>query len=313
MLPLASFLLMLAPGPGTPTAPEPTGLVAPSSPDAIVGGDPVEPGEYPAVVSVTLGSNLCTGTLLTPELVITAAHCLDHSFLPPSLVQVGIGEDALAPSQPLGVTSFGVHPEFCDPSVDEDCDDARDYAWIRLEAAAVIDEAVIPAVVTDEALYHRLVRRGAAVELVGFGEDDDARQGLKRKVTTTIRPFSESGLELLAGASGRDSCRGDSGGPALARLPDGGTALVGVLSRGSEPCGRGGIYGAPLPALCWIRDETGMDVVPAGCEGCDCVDLTPRDEDEGGCAVMGDRPAGVWWLPVVVLVAARSRRRDRSR
>src|SRR5678810_1122169 len=69
---------------------------APASPDAIVGGEPVEPGEHPAVVSVSAGGGLCTGTLLAPDLVLTAAHCLDQGFLQPSQVQIGLGEDALA-------------------------------------------------------------------------------------------------------------------------------------------------------------------------------------------------------------------------
>lgn len=281
------------------------GLAVPVLPEGIVGGDPVEPGSHPAVVAVLASGDSCTGTLLGPDMVITAAHCLWDPTLRPELLYVAVG-DAVG-ERFLPVIDYGFHPEACDPFVEEGCGpyDVHDYGWIRLGEPAPVDAAALPVVITDEDLHHRMVRPGAEVELVGFGEDDDGVIGIKRRVFTSLVALSASGEDLRAGGNGRDSCLGDSGGPALVPLEDDRMALVGVLSRGKE-CGEGGLYGAPLPALCWIRDDSGVDVVPPGCESCDCVDLTPHDEEGCGCTAPAGRPFdGLGWL---VLVGLRRRR-----
>ena len=70
---------------------------SPSS--AVVGGSDASPGEYPSVAEITFGPFLCTGTLVTPNWVLTAGHCSNitagtvasPASWPPQLINVRIG------------------------------------------------------------------------------------------------------------------------------------------------------------------------------------------------------------------------------
>lgn len=277
------------------------------APLPIVGGEDTQPGEFASVVAVLAGQGLCTGTLVTPRLILTAAHCLQQVD-DASQIQVFFG-DRIEAHDTLGVESFGTHPEFC-----AGCkEDIHDYGYVLLsEDFAQAGDLPLP--ITEQIEWDQTMSTGSAITVVGYGEDPDAAGsdagiGRKRKVLTVISRFTPLGLEFFAGGDQRDSCQGDSGGPAFVRSADGGWRLAGIVSRGSSPCGDGGFYGTPYGALPWLRLETGIDLC-GSCGTCDCLDTSPED-DEGRCSVGAHEPE----MPAVLVglgVLGLTRRRRRA-
>src|SRR5215207_2538185 len=70
---------------------------------AVVGGNDAAPGEYPYVAHIVIDRSFqCTGTLVTPRYVVTAAHCA--SLAPGGIANVPIGQ----PGQLIEL-SIGAH------------------------------------------------------------------------------------------------------------------------------------------------------------------------------------------------------------
>src|SRR5690606_11097043 len=141
----------------------------------IVGGEPVEPGRWPAVVGVNTGQT-CSGTLVAPDLVLTAAHCFDPE--PSQAVRVFIGDDLFTGRVVLR-NDWARHPDYCLPTV---CGaDLYDFAWIRLPSPAHV-EPITP--IRTQAEFDEGLRVGASLWLVGFGRDEHGVAGIKREVLT---------------------------------------------------------------------------------------------------------------------------------
>ncbi len=278
-------------------------------PTPIYGGTTSAPGAWPNVVAILLPNEICTGTLVSDRVVLTAAHCLDDGE-PPGLYQVHIGDDIYS-GKSYEVERTGTHPKYCgdDPEV---CKvDIWDFGFLVLTEPV---QGVAPArpLVTQEAWDEAMVAE-APVTLVGFGYNEKMLPGIKREVVAPIVKFSPSGLEFEAGGMGLDTCSGDSGGPAFVTLASGETLLAGVTSRGYTDCGKGGFYGIPYGALCWLNTETGVDLRGAdACETCDCI-ATSAEPERCGCVLReADPPGGPLLLGVLAMLGLHVRRRRRA-
>ena len=245
---LSSLALSLSVG----CAPELGGATPGSARRAVVDGSPVNDGAVGATVSLfftDMGDSGCTGTLIAPRVVATAAHCLldvDASILE---IVVGAARPADADeSQHYTVSSMTAHPEFTmrgypteDPA---GLSDERDIGVVVLADEVA---GVTPAPVLSQASFDAVLTEGTEIVLAGFGltaDDESAGYGV---LNVASSPFARrSAAEMLVGGPGLpDTCNGDSGGPAYV-VVNGVRHLADITSRGSwlgdGSCGNGGIY-----------------------------------------------------------------------
>lgn len=200
---------------------------------AVVGGEP-DNGAHPYVAAISNGSSICSGTAISPTVLVTAAHCFTF---PTEAVRVSFDENFRSPDRTLRPGTWYAHPGFC-PT----CSPDRKAALPDV-AVVVLDEPVtLPryARLPAAGLVDTLPRK-TAVEIVGYGVQDVDRvqgqpvlvpaSGLRMRgradLLHTSRAVGDDLLKLSAWLSrGRSaSCFGDSGGPVLL-----GDTILGVTS-----------------------------------------------------------------------------------
>lgn len=172
--------------------------------------------------------SLCTGTLIAPTVVLTAAHCLAPSIR--AGLQggdVGFGADVEDLTATRDIRSLFVHRQFTGSFAD-----GFDIGLIRLAEPAPTEVEPVPwsAAQLDPSVV------GFVVRAVGFGvlsPVTGAGQGVKRTVELVITQFS--GEYLRMGDPYSNTCQGDSGGP-IFRIMGGIEQVIAVGSYGEFGC-----------------------------------------------------------------------------
>jgi subtilisin-like proprotein convertase family protein/V8-like Glu-specific endopeptidase len=219
---------------------------------------PAVEGEFPSAVSIrSSGRAHCTGTLVAPQLVITAAHCVSTGNVGFLKVHVGLGTEPDFSERGVAVASFGTSPAY-----QRDIGGNSDVAYLVL--AQPLDNVPITPVATDPEELRTLLATGTRSTLVGYGVHDNdvsGSSGVKYLGPGTVKFFSRN--EVWIGDAQGDGCSGDSGGPVFGQLPSGEWRVFGVTSRGPSPCGLEewpGIWGLMHAHACWIEQASGIEI-----------------------------------------------------
>jgi secreted trypsin-like serine protease len=221
---------------------------------ALVGGARVARGTGAGLHIVMIEGargNLCTGTALSRDLVLTAGHCV----APASTYRV-------VTDGPPGhaIRRIAVHPRYS----------ADDYAAGRVTADIALlqlERPLPPGVLPARLAPKTAVKPGDRLVVAGFGvtmaaSDNGLRVPRQATLAVTGRPGTLQ-IRLIDPATrdrraGLGACTGDSGAPAFV-AHGGGYAVIGVVSWSTGPGGTegcGGLTGVtPLALhLGWIVD-----------------------------------------------------------
>jgi hypothetical protein len=317
---LLSLILSLAAG----SACSPAGFVVASIDerhDAIINGDTCSAATNATAVAILIDASLnlggqpfdittvmCTGTLIAPDTVLTAAHCTD-----PTLMTFGFGtveradfyvtfEGALGdlassdqnpppelPASAIPVRSFIANEGFDINELNGGVNGPGDFKDIALMFLDVAVDDVKPEIVITEDEATQL-SAGLSVEIAGWGQQvvtggpfeapPPGSVGVKVCGASTINELGDFEMQIGGDGTTTRKCHGDSGGPTYIDVDTGSKRarrVIGVTSHAydQEDCNKGGVDTRIDVWLDWIDEKMSERCVDGTRVWCDVDGIVP--------------------------------------
>jgi secreted trypsin-like serine protease len=223
----------------------PAAAKGPRAQASVVGGTPASISDWGFTVAVLTPHTLCTGSVISPTKVLTAAHCVSS---PPTMTVRANSNTAFAGGEVHSVSAAAINPGWSRGFF-------GDLAVLTLSTPTSAPPIQLASVAEDSSLTNP----GAALSVAGFGARNPAPQrkpkiGLLTAATVFVHGFCPLPTSVMCDAGGRSGlvairkikgkkrkrpiqrtvCSGDSGGPMVAATPAG-QRLVGVAEATAAP------------------------------------------------------------------------------
>lgn len=223
----------------------------------IVGGSVTSTPQPWVAALLQNGQQGCGGSLIAPQWVVTAAHCVTGQANP---TQVRVGSlNRTSGGQVISIAQKIVHPNYSTSNING----GNDIALLRLQTAV--------SGITPITMGSSSPSAGTAVRLYGWGQTtpqaggDRGSDQLKQLDTQIIAASNcsnyRTGDLCVRGTTSATACYGDSGGPAIVN-----GALVGATSRAGgndSTCGRtNALYTDVVYFRNWISQYVGTTNPP---------------------------------------------------
>lgn len=322
----------------------------------IINGDDAEEAYYPESGGLLAGTVLefggseyelkmlmCSSTLIAPDVVLTAAHCIDFSYyeqmsgMPFDDVDLVFSRHADLseysgmpgaswPTDAVFAWEAVGHPGFSMNTMGIGLSENDDIALLFLEDAILnVEPALLPTRAEASS-----VAEGAIVDIVGWGQQTSDQTPPAGTVMYKMAGQSVIGevsdYEFQVGPDTNDvrKCHGDSGGPTFVEVDGGGYRVVGVTSHAYDmtDCREtGGVDTRVDHYLEWIdqemrsRCEDGTRVwcevdgiIPPGFDAEAVADGSSEDVKVTGCGCsQGSAGNAGWWALGLVGLLIRRR------
>jgi hypothetical protein len=316
---------------------------------AIINGQSCAPDELPETVALLIDATLnfggdsfplrtllCTGTLIAPDTVMTAAHCVDESGLTGGFGTVEsatyyvsrqadlrdlIGDgDTLAalPSDAMAVRSV-VKQESFTLDVAEAPRGLGNFYDIGLvfleEPVANLEPAIVMTPSEAQGLGV-----GIDVQISGWGQqspDPEGPIGTRHCADAKIFEISEFEMQIGNEPSTARKCHGDSGGPTMIRISTDSRRkerVIGITSRAYDEsdCGKGGVDTLASSWYQWIDDKMSERCQAGQRAWCEVPGVIPPEyyddgegmtggSEQGGCNSGGPASGGAAILLFLVI------------